>query len=62
MTLLDATGHPIVTPPPKVERCPRCDKGPEARTKHTAMGGHWRVLCSCGHEFERGRNTEENVR
>lgn len=56
--LVDPSGRPITSEPQPQELsgdCPRCGDGPEKRQVIEALGGHWRVLCLCGHEMARGR-------
>jgi len=48
--LVSVTGQPLVDE----RKCAACGAGIQARQVVTSFGGNWRVLCSCGLEFDRG--------
>lgn len=59
--LVGPDGRPIasaaaVEEEPDLEEppCPKCGEV-GLRQVIEALGGHWRELCHCGHEFRRGR-------
>jgi hypothetical protein len=54
VTLVDERGRPLVAAP---EECPKCGElvRKADRLTVTGLGGHWRVLHRCGHEFNRGQ-------
>lgn len=55
--LVDPSGRPITSDPvsPAADPCEKCGATPDARTLITALGGYWRVVCSCGLEIKSGR-------
>lgn len=55
--IVDQHGDPIQTADEAVHApaaCPKCGEVGESSVV-TGFGGWWRLLCSCGHEFKRGR-------
>jgi hypothetical protein len=58
--IVDQYGEPIEMAPEPDEAefgigcCPKCGEVGESSVI-TGFGGWWRLLCSCGHEFKRGR-------
>lgn len=60
--LVGPDGRPLArsTPAPEEDEpeleevpCPKCGDGSERHVVEM-LGGHWRELCACGHEFSRG--------
>jgi hypothetical protein len=60
--LVGPDGRPVASSAPaeddelelEAPPCPKCGDGSERHVVE-ALGGHWRELCACGHEFRRGR-------